>query len=185
MKTLIVYKSNTGFTKEYVDMIKKRIVDATVVEIKKLNSKLIKQHDIIFYGGPLRNNVILGLNKFLKYNDKFGDKDIFIFATGIQPIDNEKKELVIDTNHLDLYHVRLYLLPGGLDISKMSKFQQKMIKFGLKMAEKSGNMPGGIDSSMIESRLNTPLNLVSPLSIERMMEVYTLVNLKRMKNKTK
>lgn len=112
MKTLIVYKSNTGFTKEYVDMIKKRIVDATVVEIKKLNSKLIKQHDIIFYGGPLRNNVILGLNKFLKYNDKFGDKDIFIFATGIQPIDNEKKGLVIDTNHLDLYHVRLYLLPA-------------------------------------------------------------------------
>lgn len=185
MKTLIVYKSNTGFTKEYVDMIKKRIVDATVVEIKKLNSKLIKQHDIIFYGGPLRNNVILGLNKFLKYNDKFGDKDIFIFATGIQPIDNEKKGLVIDTNHLDLYHVRLYLLPGGLDISKMSKFQQKMIKFGLKMAEKSGKMPGGVDSSMIESRLNTPLNLVSPLSIERMMEVYTLVNLKRMKNETK
>ena len=69
MKTLLIYKSETGFTKAYADMIKARIHDLTVVDLKHFKRKMVKENDIIFYGGPLRNNVIVGLNKFLKTND--------------------------------------------------------------------------------------------------------------------
>ena len=34
MKTLLIYKSETGFTKAYADMIKARIPDLTVVDLK-------------------------------------------------------------------------------------------------------------------------------------------------------
>ena len=92
MKTLLIYKSETGFTKAYADMIKARIPDLTAVDLKHFKKKMVKENDIIFYGGPLRNNVIVGLSKFLKANDLFDKKDVFVFATGIQPIDEDKKE---------------------------------------------------------------------------------------------
>lgn len=180
MKTLLIYKSETGFTKAYADMIKARIPDLRVVDLKHFKRKMVKENDIIFYGGPLRNNVIVGLNKFLKTNDLFGDKDIFVFATGIQPIDDDKKENVINANGLEFYHVRLYLLPGGLDINKMKKWKQKIFRFAMKRAMNSNQMPEGVDRTLFESRINQRLDLVSPSAIDRMIEVYNAVRGKRL-----
>lgn len=175
MKTLVVYLSETGFTKQYVDMLTSKLVNPEIVEIKDLKKSMIKEADIIFYGGPLRNNVIRGLDKFLKFHELFDGKEVLIFATGIQPIDDDKKQNVIDSNGLNLYHVRLYLLPGGLDISKMGAMKQKMIKFGLKQAFKSGKMPEGVTEEMIEQRFAYPINLVTPNAIERMIYVYNVL----------
>ena len=83
MKTIIYYKSNTGFTKEYVDLLAPRIECDEVHEIKKIKNKDIKDADNIVFMGPLRNNVIVGLNKFLKRYEKIENKNIFIFAVGI------------------------------------------------------------------------------------------------------
>ena len=178
MSNLIVYKSNTGFTKKYVDMIERRVLPCEVVEIGKLKKDQIKKADYIFYGGPLKNNVIEGLDKFLKHHKLFEDKNIFVFFTGIQPIDMEKKENVITANGLEFYHVRLYLLPGGLDISKMSPMKQKMMKLGLNAAFKTDKIPVGVSQEMIEQRLNTPLDLTSPTAIDRMIDVSHMCKLR-------
>ena len=180
MKTLLIYRSDTGFTKEYVDLIKRRIPDIEIVDIKHFKKSMIKENDIIFYGGPLRNNVILGLDKFLKHHNLFGDKDIFVFATGIQPIDNDKKDNVIMANGLEYYHVRLYLLPGGLDVNKMKKWKQKLFRFAMKKALNSNQLPSGVDKTLFESRINQRLDLVNPSSIDRMIEVYNAVRGKRL-----
>ena len=66
MKNIIFYKSNTGFTKQYVDMLQNRIVPLEVYKVEKINKKLLEGADNVFFAGPLRNNVILGLSKFLK-----------------------------------------------------------------------------------------------------------------------
>lgn len=168
MESLIVYKSNTGFTKRYVDSLERRILDSKVVEIKDLSKKDIKEATYIFYGGPIKNNKIEGLDKFLKQYKLMEGKDVFIFATGVAPIDNEKKDNVIYANGLNLYHVRLYLLPGGFDFSKMSSFEQKMIKAGLKMQSKKE----GISEDFISSRLNSSIDLVDLSKLDRMLEVY-------------
>lgn len=178
MSNLIVYKSNTGFTKKYVDMIERRVLPCDVVEVSKLKKDQIKKADFIFYGGPLKNNVIEGLDKFLKHYNLMENKNVFIFCTGLQPCDQEKKENVITANGLDFYHVRLYLLPGGLDVSKMSPLKQKMMKLGLDAAFKSEKMPAGVTREMIDSRLSTPLDLTSPNAIDRMIDVYHMCKLR-------
>ena len=43
MKTLLIYKSETGFTKAYADMIKARIPDLTVVDLKHFKKKMVKK----------------------------------------------------------------------------------------------------------------------------------------------
>lgn len=48
MKNILFYKSNTGFTKEYCDMLANRIVPLEIYEISKISKKLIKDADNIF-----------------------------------------------------------------------------------------------------------------------------------------
>ena len=82
MKNIIFYKSNTGFTKKYVDMLENRISPLEVYPINKISKKLILEADNIFYGGPIKNNVIEGLAKFLKKYKYMKNKNIFIFEIG-------------------------------------------------------------------------------------------------------
>lgn len=179
MANLIVYKSNTGFTKEYVDSLERRVLPCDVVEVSKLKKDQIKNADAIFYGGPLKNNVIEGLDKFLKHHKLFGEKDIFVFCTGIQPLDQDKRENIINANGLSFYHVRLYIYPGGLDISKMSPLKQKIMKMGMKRAMASGQLPPGASEDMIEERLNHPVNLVDTRQLDRMVDVYHMSKLRK------
>lgn len=174
MKNILFYKSNTGFTKEYCDMLANRIVPLEVYEISKISKKLIKGADNIFFGGPIRNNTILGLDKFLKKYKYMEGKNIFVFAVGIQPPSDEKRELVITTNNLDSYHIRLYLLLGGFDMNRMGKVKQQFMKLGFKaMAKKDP-----ANASLIESRLKNPINFVSSSNLDKMVDTYRRVNLK-------
>lgn len=174
MKNLIIYKSKTGFTKEYAEMLERRIT-GEIVEISKLKSKDIVESDNIFYGGPLRNNVILGLDKFLKHHKQFQEKNVFIFGVGIEPSSDEKRSNVICANGLDLYHVRLYLLQGGLDFSKLKFPMKQFLKFGMKSASKKEE----INEELINQRLENPINFVNSSNLDRMVDVYRRVIIKK------
>lgn len=174
MKNILFYKSNTGFTKEYCDMLANRIVPLETYKVNKISKKLLKDADNVFFGGPLKNNVIQGLDKFLKKYKYMKDKNIFVFAVGIQPPDDEKRELVIEANGLDSYHVRLYLILGGFDLNRMKFPKKQLIKLGFNaMAKKEPDK-----ASMILSRLDNPINFVSNSNLDKMVDTYRRVNLK-------
>ena len=169
MKTIIIYKSNTGFTKQYAELLVPRIEAEGMYPIKNISKKLLKDKKNIVFMGPLRNNVILGLKKFLKYYKRdLKDKNIFIFANGIQPYSDEKKENVIMSNNLDEYHVRLYFVKGGMSIKKMGFFQRKMLTLGIKNAMKENPQAGFI--------LNQDVNMVEGKELDQMVNVYYKVN---------
>ena len=174
MKNIIFYKSNTGFTKQYVDMLQNRIVPLEVYKVEKINKKLLEGADNVFFSFSLRNNVILCLSKFLKKYKYMKDKNIYVIATGIQPPDDEKRDLVITTNSLDEYHVRLFLLLGGLDINKMKPLTKMMMKISIKMAIKKDPS----QKEMLEQRLNGSLNFVSNSNLDRLVDIYRRVNLR-------
>ena len=152
----------------------KIIVPLEVYKVEKINKKLLEGADNVFFAGPLRNNVILGLSKFLKKYKYMKDKNIYVIATGIQPPDDEKRDLVITTNSLDEYHVRLFLLLGGLDIKKMKPLTKMMMKLSIKMAIKKDPS----QKEMLEQRLNGSLNFVSNSNLDRLVDIYRRVNLR-------
>lgn len=168
MKTIIFYKSETGFTKEYVDLLKPRIECEEAFDIKYLRKKKLKEYNNFVFLGPLRNNVILGLDKFLKNYELIKEKNIFIFAIGVEPYSEEKKENIIMANGLELYHVRLYFATGGFDISRFSPVKRKLVQTAFKVASKKHP-----ELSMLESR---QMNMVSGTNLDRMVEVYYRVN---------
>ena len=174
MKNLIIYKSNTGHTKEYSEMLERRI-SGKLISIDNLKKNDIKEADNIFYGGPLRNNVILGLKKFLKYYKLFESKNIFIYAVGMEPYSEDKKENVIASNGLDLYHVRLYFLQGGMDLSKMKFPMRQLLLYGLKRSLKKE----GLSEDLLEQRINNPINMVNSSNLDHMIDIYRRVIIRK------
>ncbi len=168
MKTLIYYKSNTGFTKEYVDLLAPRIECGDVYKVNKIKNKAIKSADNVVFMGPLRNNVIIGLNKFLKHYNKMEGKNIFIFAVGIEPASEEKKENVVMANGLELYHVRLYLIPGGFDLERYKGFKKSIMKAIFRIASKK--QP---ELSLISTQ---KINQVNGYNLDKMVDVFNKVN---------
>lgn len=168
MKTIIYYKTNTGYTKEYVDLLKPRIECEEDYPINKISNKKIKENDNIIFMGPLRNNVILGLSKFLKHYKSMEKKNIFIFGVGIEPTTEEKKENVVMANGLELYHVRLYLIPGGFDLSRYKGIQKFVMKTTFKIASKKHP-----ELCMISQR---NINYVDGINLDRMIDVYFKIN---------
>lgn len=174
MKNLIIYKSNTGHTKEYSEMLERRI-SGKLISIDNLKKNDIKEADNIFYGGPLRNNVILGLKKFLKYYKLFESKNVFIYAVGMEPYSEDKKENVIASNGLDLYHVRLYFLQGGMDLSKMKFPMRQLLLYGLKSSLKKE----GLSEDLLEQRINNPINMVNSSNLDHMIDIYRRVIIRK------
>ena len=178
MKTLIFYTTKTGFTKQYVDMLERRLTDVEVYPLKQISKKLLQGADIIFYGAPIRATSIRGIKKFLKHYKYIKEKDIFIFGVSPEPIDEDKRENIITANNLDEYHIRLYTLQGGFDFSKYNFFMRKAIEAGLRAEAKKQ----GLDEAMIKQRLSQPISFVSSSNLDRMVQVYHAIKIKRGSN---
>lgn len=175
---MVVYYSETGFTKKYVDSIERRIPGMEVKYIKDLKKKDILDKDMLIYAGPIRGNKILGLDKFLKHYDKMENKEIFILGVGIEPITEQKRENVIYANGLELYHVRLFLLPGGMNLKKMKPMKRKMLEVSMKFASKKNPMvKQNLDMFNRELDL-TNINLLDPI-----LDKYHIVKIRRMNKK--
>lgn len=68
MLKAIVYESNTGHTKEYAEMLGKKL-EIPAFTIKEAKKELNKNDEIIFLGWIFATK-IMGLNKVKKYNVK-------------------------------------------------------------------------------------------------------------------
>ena len=175
MKEMVVYFSETGFTKKYVESIERRIPGIEVKFIKNLKKKDVLDKDMIIYAGPIRGNKILGLDKFLKHYKHMEDKEIFILGVGIGPISETKKENVIYANGLEFYHVRLFLLPGGMSLKNMKPMKRKMLQVSMKFASKKNPMVKQ-NLDMFERELDlTNINLLDPI-----LDKYHIVKVRRM-----
>ena len=173
MKTLILYKSECGHTKRYANSLKVRVLADEILEMKHVSYKQIKDYDTIVYMGPIKNNVIERLNKLMKHYEKIKDKNIIIAGCGISCIrpDDYQKGLIITSNDLDDKHVRLYLLPGGLDLSLMHPIKRTIFKQVLQYQIKKNDTPGA--SIGLENMLRNGVDYVNPDNLDRMVKVIT------------
>lgn len=175
MKSIIIYHSQCGHTKKYAEDLKTRILADEIISVKKLSFKKLKQYDTIFYGGNIKNNVIVGLNKLLKKYNKIKDKNIFVFGVGLsfQTNVDYTRNLIITANGLDDKHIRLYLLPGGFDIKLFSPFKRFLIKTGIKIF-KSKNKDSN-STTALNMLIGNGINLVNINNLDKMVNVYNKI----------
>ena len=128
MRTLVIYESQSGNTKRYAEDIAKA-VSADILPRKKFKAKMIKNYDVIVFGGWVRGTQIVGLNDFLAFYDDMDGKDIIIFSVGMSMATPEMRKNLISSNILDLYHVRYYAAIRQIENDPNATADMKMASY--------------------------------------------------------
>lgn len=124
---LIIYKSETGFTKKYADWILED-VPCSIAALDKVKKADIDKHDIIIYGAGVHAGLIPGLKKIRKMVDG-SDKKVIIYATGAAPNVEEIVKPIIDHNLADcLSKVDFFYFESGINYENMGFFSRGLMK---------------------------------------------------------
>ena len=115
----IVYCSNTGFTKQYAQILANKL-NAECIDLHDIKKYNIKDEEIIFLGW-LFAGVIMGLNKVRNYNLKC------IIAVGISVPTDEYKNGLIKSNKIENKNYFFYV-QGGINYTKLKSVKKILLK---------------------------------------------------------
>jgi len=128
MKTIVVYKSISGFTKKYLKWIAEEL-EADLFRIEKIDIDILLKYDIIIYGGSLHAVGISGVSIIKDNLNKLRGKNIIVFATGASPLRESTVSEVRDSNFSieEQKQIQFYYFRGGFDFKKLDFINEKII----------------------------------------------------------
>ena len=140
MKTVVIYKSKTGFTKKYAQWIAERL-SADIFDVSNVDAHIVTTYDTVIYGGSLYAIGIIGVKYITQNMGKLKDKKIVVFATGASPASKNVRNEVRDKNFTpeEQKHIQFFYLRGGFDYGKLNPFDKvlmTLLKWKIKMKKK-------------------------------------------------
>lgn len=127
MKTLVLYKTSSGFTRKCAEWIAEEL-SADIFDVAKFDANKLDDYDNVVYGGSLHAVGIIGVKFITKNLDRLKGKKLAVFATGASPVREEVIREVRDKNFTQEQqkYIRFFYLRGGFDMNKL-KFIDKLI----------------------------------------------------------
>ena len=140
MKTIVIYNSQTGFTKRYAQWIAKA-ARADCFELSEAKKKSMAAYEAIIFGGWACAGSISKVSWFKGNIDKWADKKLIAFCVGGSPIDNPEIEPALKQNFngSELKKVNVFYCPGGFNYEKMSIPSKLMMKMFIKTLKAKKN----------------------------------------------
>lgn len=134
MKTIVIYNSQTGFTKRYAQWIAEA-AGADCLELSSAKAKDLTGYEAIIFGGWACAGSIHKINWFKSHMNQWTDKKLIVFCVGASPIDNPKNEPTLKKNfkESELKKVNIFYCPGGFNYEKMSVSSKLMMKMFVKI----------------------------------------------------
>ncbi len=133
----IIYKSKTGHTKKYAEMLGEKL-NMPFYEIKEAEKKLNKNDEIIYLGWICATRIV-GLNKILK---KY--KVNCCGAVGAYPKTDENVQNIKNANNIK---IPLFYMQGGIDYTKLNKIYKKLLQAIGKTIQNSSD---NVDKEIVE-----------------------------------
>ena len=137
-KVIVVYKSSTGFTKRYAQMIAARIKCAAVA-YRSVTAKQLAEYDLVIFGSRAHAGRIDGYKKIREMYRKKKIRRLVLFVTGATP--NAAKEIITEFWRQNLTQNEIRKIPhfymqAGLCYEKMSLTDRLMMKVAAVMMKK-------------------------------------------------
>lgn len=134
MKTIVIYNSQTGFTKRYAGWIAEAI-GADCLELSQAKRKNMDAYEAIVFGGWACAGSISKIGWFKGNMDKWADKKLIAFCVGGSPSDSPEIEPALKQNFTEseLKKVSVFYCPGGFNYEKMSVSSKLLMKMFIKM----------------------------------------------------
>lgn len=127
-KTLLIYKSNTGFTQRYANWISEEL-PCDLVPYKKRNTVNLTEYDTIIFGSRLHAGAFPGLKWFKQQLPALQGKKLVAFATGATPPENPVAEETVRRNFTDeeFSKIKTFYFHSGLCYEKMGLVDKIMM----------------------------------------------------------
>ncbi len=140
MKTIVIYNSQTGFTKRYAEWIAEA-AGADCLALSDAKKKNLTSYDAIIFGGWACAGSISKINWFKSNMNKWTDKKLIVFCVGGGPIDNPEIEPALKQNFSESEQkkVSIFYCPGGFNYEKMSAPSWLMMKMFIKTLKAKKN----------------------------------------------
>ena len=124
MKTLIIYTSQTGFTKRYALWLAGK-VDGDVLELKDAQKKendFFDGYDAICYGGWAMAEKIVKSKWFLEKAESWKNKKLAMFCVGGTPNGEPQVDALLKNALTDAQseYIKVFYCQGGMSYEKMS-----------------------------------------------------------------
>lgn len=129
-KIIIIYKSSTGFTKKYAEMLAKEM-DCTLADYKTATAEMMSEYNIVIFGTRAHAGRIDGYPKIKEMFAKSTAGKFILFVTGASP---NTAEDVLDTfwtqnlSAEEIADIPHFYMPGGLCYEKMTLPDKLMMK---------------------------------------------------------
>ena len=176
MKTVVVYTSQTGFTKKYAEWISEK-ANADIFELKEAQKKeasFFDAYDAVIYAGWCMAGKVVGSNWFFDKAVSLKGKKLAIVAVGASPnanpqVDEAMAALLTEEQK---QYIKVFYCQGGINYDKMklsSKLMMKMYSSILKKSkdEKQREMGAYIDHSYDSADIKYIEPILDFLGIEK------------------
>lgn len=169
MKTIVIYNSQTGFTKRYAKWIAEA-TGADCLELSAAKKKSMTNYDAIIFGSWACAGGINKLSWFKGNMDKWTDKKLIVFCVGASPIENPEIESMFKRNfsESEFKKVSAFYCPGGFNYDKMAAPSRIAMKMFIKMLKAKKNKTEE-DQEMIKM-ISTSYDISDQKYIEPILE---------------
>ncbi|MFP4364390.1 MAG: flavodoxin domain-containing protein [Spirochaetia bacterium] len=177
MKTVVIYKSESGFTKKYAKWIAEELA-ADIFEYSYIKPSDLHYYDVVIFGGSLHAVGINGIDIIKTNLDALEEKKVVVFATGASPKREGILEEVKNKNFTTAEQKRIafFYLRGGFDYSKLTlknKLLMNLMKWKIKMKKPEDRTP---DEKGMLAAFSQPVDFTKK---ERAKELIDYVTAKR------
>lgn len=138
MKAIVIYKTKTGFTKQYAEWIAKELA-CEAVSADKISQLKLQNYRTIIYGGGVTAGQIGGLKKFKKRIAGNPGQKLIVFATGAAPAEALKvKDVVKEANFTteEIEKIPYFYFQSGINYEAMKLGSKLMMKMFVAMLGK-------------------------------------------------
>lgn len=136
MKTIVIYNSQTGFTKRYAEWIAEA-AGADCLALSAAKKKDLAAYEAIIFGGWACAGGISKIGWFKGNMDRWAGKKLIAFCVGGSPIENPEIDIALKRNFSESERekVKVFYCPGGFNYEKMSVPSKLMMKMFVKTLE--------------------------------------------------
>lgn len=124
MKSIVIYKSKTDFSKKYAQWIQEEL-QCDMKPFEHMNKLNLSTYDVVLFGGGIYAGKVNGLNTMKKLD--LG-KRLIVYATGATPAETDdiKKMWSNNFSESQLTSIPHFYLPAGINYERMS-FTDKLL----------------------------------------------------------
>lgn len=170
MKTIVIYRSKTGFTKKYAQLISERLNCPiySFSEIKRIN---LEDYELIIYGGSLYASGILGLKKF---KTKLKNQRLIVFAVGATPLKEGLKDEIINANFTprEKEHVNFFYMRGGFKFDELNLIDKGLMLMMKRSIKKKDPKERTADERGLLNAYEQPVDFTKEENIQPLITYY-------------